>query len=131
MTSTSDVDAAVTRRPGRLARLGAWAAGNQYVGVLVVLLLLVIVFAIREPRFLTVANIRVMLTGVWFQTRSRRWFQLASSSARAPRWRSERCSAFLCAPGLSRRWRWTSRSRAPTASCGVARIGRPARGSSW
>ena len=64
MTSTSDVDAAVTRRPGRLARLGAWAAGNQYVGVLVVLLLLVIVFAIREPRFLTVANIRVMLTGV-------------------------------------------------------------------
>lgn len=64
MTSASDVDTVSARAPGRLARLASWSASNQYVGVLLVLLCLVVVFSIREPRFLTVANIRVMLTGV-------------------------------------------------------------------
>jgi ribose/xylose/arabinose/galactoside ABC-type transport system permease subunit len=58
------VDPVAARTPGRLARLGGWTTSNQYVGVLVVLVCLVIVFSVREPRFMTVANIRVMLTGV-------------------------------------------------------------------
>ena len=64
MTSASDADTPSRRPPGPLARLASWSVGNQYVGVLLVLLCLVIVFSIREPRFMTVANIRVMLTGV-------------------------------------------------------------------
>ncbi len=64
MTSASDADTTTRRPPGPLARLASWSVGNQYVGVLLVLLCHVIVFSIREPRFLTVANIRVMLTGV-------------------------------------------------------------------
>ncbi len=64
MTSASDVDSLSGRPSGRLARLASWSASNQYVGVLLVLICLVIVFSIREPRFLTVENIRVMLTGV-------------------------------------------------------------------
>jgi ribose transport system permease protein len=64
VTSASDADSASTRAPGRLGRLANWSASNQYVGVLLVLLCLVIVFSIREPRFLTVANIRVLLTGI-------------------------------------------------------------------
>ena len=64
MTSASDADVASPRPPGRLARLAGWATANQYVGVLVLLVCLVVVFSIQEPRFLTVANIRVLLTGV-------------------------------------------------------------------
>ena len=64
VTSASDADTASTRAPSRLGRLASWSASNQYVGVLVVLVCLVIVFSIQEPRFLTVANIRVMLTGI-------------------------------------------------------------------
>ena len=64
MTSASGLDTPSTRAQGRFARLASWSASNQYVGVLLVLICLVIVFSIREPRFLTVANIRVMLTGV-------------------------------------------------------------------
>lgn len=64
MTSASDVDAVSAAPPGRLARVVSWSASNQYVGVLLVIVCLVIVFSIQEPRFLTVANVRVMLTGV-------------------------------------------------------------------
>lgn len=64
MTSANDTDTVSARSPGRLARALSWSASNQYVGVLLVLVCLVIVFSVREPRFLTVANIRVMLTGV-------------------------------------------------------------------
>ena len=64
VTSASDVDTVSAATPGRLARVVSWSASNQYVGVLLVLVCLVIVFSVQEPRFLTVANIRVMLTGV-------------------------------------------------------------------
>src|SRR4029079_7977197 len=64
VTTASDADTASTRAPSRLGRLAGWSASNQYVGVLLVLLCLVIVFSIQEPRFLTVANIRVLLTGI-------------------------------------------------------------------
>ena len=64
MTTASDADTASARPPSRLGRLASWSASNQYVGVLLVLLCLVIVFSIQEPRFLTVANIRVLLTGI-------------------------------------------------------------------
>ena len=64
MTSASDADTSSARAPSRVDRLASWSASNQYVGVLLVLVCLVIVFSIQEPRFLTVANIRVLLTGV-------------------------------------------------------------------
>jgi ribose transport system permease protein len=48
----------------RGAQLKSWLAGNQFVGVLGLLVCLFVVFSIVEPRFFTAANIRVMLTGV-------------------------------------------------------------------
>lgn len=62
---------AVTETPGRpgarpvtRGQLKSWAAGSQFVGVLVLLIVLFIVFSLTQSRFFTGANIRVLLTGV-------------------------------------------------------------------
>lgn len=48
----------------RWAKVRAWAADSQFVGVLVLLIVLFIVFSLTQPRFFTAANIRVLLIGV-------------------------------------------------------------------
>jgi ribose transport system permease protein len=64
VTAATDVEPAPPARKPLVGRLWSWSSGNQFVGVLALLICLVIAFSIVEPRFFTVANIRVMLTGV-------------------------------------------------------------------
>jgi ribose/xylose/arabinose/galactoside ABC-type transport system permease subunit len=64
MSAARDVEPARAPAPGLAARLWSWSSGNQFVGVLALLVCLVVAFSIVEPRFFTVANIRVLLTGV-------------------------------------------------------------------
>jgi ribose transport system permease protein len=64
MNATSEPQAGPSETTARLGRLWRWSTGNQFVGVLVLLVGLVVAFSIEEPRFFTAANIRVMLTGV-------------------------------------------------------------------
>jgi len=67
-TQVSEAQAADARSwqwpPGVGRRLGRWAAGSQFVGVLALLIILFIVFSLTQPRFFTAANIRVLLTSV-------------------------------------------------------------------
>lgn len=64
MTDATDVDPHAEPSAKRDGRLRSWSTSNQFVGVLGLLVCLVIAFSIVEPRFFTVANIRVMLTSV-------------------------------------------------------------------
>jgi ribose transport system permease protein len=64
MTGATEVEARAEPVARREGRLRTWSTGNQFVGVLGLLVCLVIAFSFVEPRFFTAANIRVMLTSV-------------------------------------------------------------------
>lgn len=48
----------------RPSRMRTWSTSSRFVGVLVLLVALFVVFALTQPRFFTAANIRVLLTSV-------------------------------------------------------------------
>lgn len=70
MTITAGVTPQAENRPtsgrstGRLTVLRQWMSANQYVAVLLLLVVMFVVFTITQTRFFTVANIRVLLTSV-------------------------------------------------------------------
>jgi len=64
LIEAADAQAPAKPSAKRGAQLKNWSAGNQFVGVLGLLVCLFVVFSFVEPRFFTAANIRVMLAGV-------------------------------------------------------------------
>lgn len=63
MSSGTSTSAGVPRAGRRLPFAGL-SSSRQFIGVLILLIVLFVAFSLSEPRFFTAANIRVMLTGV-------------------------------------------------------------------